>query len=167
LLSGALSYRQIGSRSGLLFLFAVMAAGTAQAEVKDGEEFRAYIEAELSDLSRFHLPSDPSQVGPHGPVPPEDEPSKLFRALGWAVYGTSAADVVTTEIGLARGRHELNPVMRNRAVRIGAHVVVPIAVNKTTEFIRSEGYPTYALIIRMAVVGMWGFTSARNIWRLP
>jgi hypothetical protein len=151
---------------GLLFLFALVVTGAAHAELKDGEEFRAYIEAQLSDLSRFRLP-EPSQVGPHGPVPPKDEPSKLFRALGWAVYGTSAADVVTTEIGLARGRRELNPVMRNRAVRIGAHIVVPIAVNKTTEFIRSEGYPTYALVIRMAVVGMWGFTSARNVWRLP
>lgn len=149
----------------LLFLFAILAAApaAARAEEKAGKDFRAVIEASMTDLSQFHLPSTAMQVDPESPVQPKDEPGKLFRGLGWAVYGTSAAEIVTTELLMARGGYERNPLMRNRAVRIGVHIVVPVAVNKATEFIRKEGLPRYALWIRIAVVAMWGFTSARNI----
>lgn len=139
-------------------------AADEKPAVITAEDFRAYLEAELSDLSQYRLSGDPCQEDrPHDSVPPPDEPGKLFRVMGWATYGTSAADIVTTELSLARGGHERNPYMRNRAVRIGSHIVVPVAVNKATEYIRKKGLPRYALWIRIAAVGMWGFYSARNI----
>jgi len=149
--------------AALLFLFAILVASptAARAEEKAGEELRAYIEAQLSDLGQFSLSIDPTQVGPHGPVQP-DEPGKLYRVLGWMAYGTSAADVITTEVILARGGEELNPLMRNRTVRIGSHIAYPFVFNEITEFIRKKGHPKIALWTRIAVVGILGSVSARN-----
>lgn len=38
-----------------------------------------------------------------------------------------AADLTSTEYMLARGGYEMNPLMTNRAVRVGMNIAVPVA----------------------------------------
>ena len=128
-----------------------------------GEDFRVILEAEISDLSQYCLSCDPLQVIRHDPVMPSHEAGKLFRALGWATYGVSAADVISTEMFLARGDSELNPLMRNRAIRIGSHIAYPIMINKGTEYVRKKGHPKIALWTRIVAVGILGVVGARNV----
>jgi len=140
-------------------VFILAAPSPSRAETS--EDFLAFIEAELEDLSRFRLSSDPAQVSPRGP---KDEPGKLYRILGWMTYGTSAADVITTEVILARGGGELNPLMRNRAVRIGSRSVFCVAFNKSTEYLRTKkGHPKIALWMRISIVALHGYVVARNV----
>ncbi len=48
-------------------------------------------------------------------------------ALRWAIAG-QAADLITTEIGLANGGTELNPLMTDRTVRIIAKMALSAMV---------------------------------------
>lgn len=93
----------------------------------------------------------------------EKEPSKLFRALGWGVYGASAADVISTEIALSRGAYEGNPFMRNRPLRISFHIGVPILVNYATEKARKKGHEKVALWMRIALVAGYSAVAVHNL----
>jgi len=93
----------------------------------------------------------------------KEQPSKLFRALGWGVYGASAADLICTEIALSRGAYEANPFMRNRAVRISYHVAFPILINYATEKDRKNGDDKRALWVRIAFVAAYAVITTQNL----
>lgn len=93
----------------------------------------------------------------------QKEPSKLFRAMGWGVYGSSGADLISTEIALSRGAYEGNPFMRNRPVRISYHIALPIFFNWVTEKDRKNGHEKRALWMRIAFVAAYGYVTAHNL----
>lgn len=94
----------------------------------------------------------------------KDKGSTLYRALGLATYGAIGADLTTTELGLARGLVEGNPIQRHRAVRIVSHVALGIFWNEyLTEGLRKKGHPKAALWMRIAAVAAYGLLTARNV----
>ncbi len=56
-------------------------------------------------------------------------------ALKWAVAG-HVADIVTTEIGLANGFVELNPIMEDREIRIAFKIALVVMM-----YVYAELYP--------------------------
>lgn len=97
----------------------------------------------------------------------EEEPGRLYRALGWAAFGGSAGDFASTEYVLANGGFELNPLMQTRGVRIGATVAFPFAVNWMTEELRKDGHPKLALWMRVGLVGLKGYAVFHNLRAAP
>jgi len=97
------------------------------------------------------------------PAAPNDEPGRLYQALGWAAFGGSAGDVLSTEYALAAGGYELNPLQQHRAVRIGSNAAFPFATNSLTEELRKDGHPKLALWCRVAVVALKGYAIVHNL----
>ena len=89
--------------------------------------------------------------------------SKLFRIMGWATYGTSYSDLLTTEIGLANGAIELNPLQRNCLVRTTTHAATSFAVNYTTAKLYHSGHEKTALWITIATAATYGYVIAHNL----
>lgn len=94
---------------------------------------------------------------------PEQE-SKLFRALGFAVYATSAGDALSTELALAQdGVYEFNPINQTRGGRIATHIGAPIVVNATSAELYKRGKKKRALWMRIAFVAAYGTFTAYNV----
>ena len=91
------------------------------------------------------------------------EESKLFQIMGWATYGASAGDLITTEYGLANGAVELNPLQQHCITRCAAHALIPPLVNFTTAKLHRAGHEKAALWIRIAVVAGYGYAIAHNL----
>ena len=89
--------------------------------------------------------------------------SKLFRVMGWATYGTSAADLATTEYGLAHGAVELNPLQQHCLSRCATHALIPPLVNFTTAKIYHSGHERTALWVRIGVNVFYGAVVVRNL----
>ncbi len=83
----------------------------------------------------------------------------MSKILLVAMLAASAFDVGTTEVGLARGGAELNPLMRSRAVRVTVNVAVPVGLYKV---IRGRPVKTQ-LAIAGPYVGFKTFLGARNL----
>ncbi|MHA2068877.1 MAG: hypothetical protein ACXABY_31325 [Candidatus Thorarchaeota archaeon] len=97
------------------------------------------------------------------PVVAEEKESKLFRVAGWAVYGVSGGDVISTEIVLSNGGREVNPLMRNRAIRVSSHVLLPLSINSMTADLYRRGNKKGALWIRIALVAGYGYVISHNL----
>lgn len=96
-----------------------------------------------------------------------EEPGRLYQALGFATFGGSAGDILSTEYALAGGGSELNPLLQNRGVRIGSSVAFPVAANYLTEELRKDGHPRLALWLRVAVVALKGYAIVHNLRAAP
>jgi hypothetical protein len=96
-----------------------------------------------------------------------EEPGRLYKALGWAMFPASAGDFASTEYALAGGGSELNPLMQNRGVRIGGSVAFPFVANYLSEELRKDGHPKLALWFRIAVVGLKGYAVFHNLRAAP
>jgi hypothetical protein len=94
---------------------------------------------------------------------PNDKPGRLYQALGWAAFGGSAGDVLSTEYALSGGGYELNPIQQHRGVRIGSNVAFPFLVNHLTDELRKDGHPKLALWCRVAVVALKGYAIVHNL----
>lgn len=93
-----------------------------------------------------------------------EEPTKLYRALGLAVWGTKMGDAVSTEMVLGvEGGVERNPFLQHRGVRISAAVAAPIIVNWGSDELRKRGHPKIALWLRIGAVAYWGYLTAHNL----
>lgn len=92
---------------------------------------------------------------------PQEE-SRLFRDLGVAVYISSTADLLTTEIALARGAEEINSLMRNQPVRVCSKVAMTVAFNYITAEIYKRK-PKVAIVMRMAATCAYSWATAKNI----
>jgi hypothetical protein len=89
--------------------------------------------------------------------------STLFRVMGWTTYGTSAADLITTEYGLSHGAVELNPLAKNCLQRCATHALIPPIVNFTTAKLYRSGHKKTALWVRIGVTAMYSFVVVRNL----
>lgn len=90
----------------------------------------------------------------------------------WILAGAAAADLVTTEIALARvpGAIEGNPLMTDRAVRIAARVAVTGAVIGVHRSLKRKGEDRKAKLLLVAVAAAWtaaAVWNARQIARAP
>lgn len=81
---------------------------------------------------------------------------------GWDRYETAlvastAADFITTEIGLARGVHEANPLMRKRGVRIATGAAQVVLFDLLYRKLRKDGHDGWAkALILMPTVAHFG-----------
>jgi hypothetical protein len=106
---------------------------------------------------------DDARAATAAPSDEQVEPGRLYQALGWAAFGGSAGDVLSTEYALAAGGYELNPLQQRRAVRIGSNAAFPFATNSLTEELRKDGHPKLALWCRVAVVALKGYAIVHNL----
>jgi hypothetical protein len=79
------------------------------------------------------------------------------------MFAASAADFATTELGLARGLREGNPLAGDRGLRLVHHVVGPAAVYWTTEQLRRKGKDKLALALRIALMAAYGYATVHNL----
>jgi hypothetical protein len=85
----------------------VLAITLSLAGVAASEEKPRPLHPTEEELERFELPA--REIEGMKPFP---ESSALFRISGIGMFGVSAADLATTELGLARGLSEGNPSLR-------------------------------------------------------
>ncbi len=92
----------------------------------------------------------------------DENPDRLFDALGYAMFAGSAGDFLTTQHALSRGASELNPLQRDLGVRIATTAAFPLAGNYFTDELRNE-HPKLALWIRIALVSLKGYAIVHNL----
>lgn len=110
--------------------------------------------------------ADREELDQEEPAAELEEPSRLYKVMGWATWGGQAGDFASTEYLIENGGYERNPLMRNRGVRIGSVVAFPLVSNYLSEELRKEGHPKLALWMRIAVVGLKGYAIAHNLREL-
>jgi hypothetical protein len=90
----------------------------------------------------------------------------LFRSLGYGIWATQVADIVSTELLLRKGWEETNPLWKNddrrRFVGYPLKMGFAWAVNKGTERIyRSQ--PVLATLIRAGIVAGYSVVVSNNL----
>jgi len=90
------------------------------------------------------------------------EESRLFRALGYAMFASKAGDFASTELVLATGGYETNPLMQNRGTRIAGTIAYPVIANYATAKVYQK-HPKLAIATRIAIVGLYGWAVAHNL----
>lgn len=112
------------------------------------------IEPTQSELAEFQLPpaTDTFDVGG----------TPALRASGVGMFAASAADLITTEVGLNRGLNESNPAAANRGLRIATHVVGPMAVYYATERLQRSGRTKSALLLRISLMAAYSYAAIHN-----
>jgi len=90
----------------------------------------------------------------------QDDQMKLAGRMIWI---TTATDLVSTEIFLARGRTEFNPLVQKRAIRIPTKIGAAWAANRLTKFSADKGHKKTALVIRWSVVIALAVASGNNV----
>ena len=73
---------------------------------------------------------------------------------------SSVADIATTEVALGRGYSEVNPLMRNRAVRITAKLVMPGLIFHWTR----NASPKRRIFWCVVASSVWASLAARNLY---
>lgn len=93
-----------------------------------------------------------------GPVAAQDKGQSKF-AFGFALAG-QVTDIVTTEMALAAGGREGNPLMRKRAVRIPFKLALPLISHWAT-----KDFPRGRANAHAYIIGVGGFApGAWNIY---
>jgi hypothetical protein len=132
-------------------------------EQKDREAILRPLAPTPADLEPFNLrPTDSDSVARGADFQPEGG-SPLFEISGLGMFAASGADFATTEIGLARGLGEANPVASNRSVRLVHHVIGPAAVWWTTAELQKNGKTKLATALRIALMGAYGYATLHNL----
>jgi hypothetical protein len=131
----------------------LITASTATTEEEKSDQPRSLRPTE-DELAAFQL-SQPVDIA-------VQDGSPLFAASGFGMFAASAADFATTEIGLASGLDEGNPLAQDRGVRLLHHVVGPAAVWWTTEKLQKSGRTKLALSLRIAVMVAYSYAAIHN-----
>ncbi len=90
----------------------------------------------------------------------------LFRSLGYGVWATQVADIVSTELLLRKGWEETNPLWKNDHQR--RFIAYPLkmgfawAVNKGTERLY-RNQPFLATLVRAGVVAGYSMVVSNNL----
>jgi len=107
----------------------------------------------------------PLAEAPKRPLAGRDvEPGALFSGLGVGMFLATSGDAVSTEWGLSRpGVYEANPLMRNRAVRIGAHVAVPTLMWWASDHFYKNGQRKVAWALRIGMTAAYGYVTLHNV----
>lgn len=83
------------------------------------------------------------------------------RATAYGLWcGVKAADLATTEYGLSRGAREANPLMQNRAVRVGVGVSSCIVAAEVDHKLRKHKKSRWAL--RIVGIGLLSYAAVHN-----
>jgi hypothetical protein len=128
------------------------------ASVGATEEKPRPLQPTQEELERFQIPRGDIEA-----VTPFPESSAALQISGFGMFAASATDFATTELGLARGLSEGNPVASDRALRLVHHVVGPAAVYWTTEHLRRKGKDKLALTLRIALIAAYGYATVHNL----
>lgn len=83
-----------------------------------------------------------------------------------AVPIAAGADLVTTEILIARGGHEANPwgPMQTTAGRVGLKATVTAFVLWACEWLESTGHPRISRWVKWTAIGTWGAAATWNAY---
>lgn len=94
----------------------------------------------------------------------EPEKSTLYRAMGFAMVGTAASDLWSTERFLRDGNRELNPLGRtNFPGRLALKSGGTAAVWYWSDQVHRDGHTRTALWMRIITVAAWGYATAHNL----
>ena len=87
----------------------------------------------------------------------------LSKAEAFLVAATSL-DLISTEVGLAQGRPEVNPVMRNRRVRIALNVAQVAFSIVASRKLRDSGHPRLATAVLWAPIVTHSAATGWNVY---
>lgn len=74
--------------------------------------------------------------------------------------GAKTGDLLTTEFALRNGAHESNPLMQDRAVRVGAGVATCVAAGEVDHRLRKHSKTRW--VYRALGIGLMGYAVHRN-----
>ena len=91
--------------------------------------------------------------------------SKLYDVLGWALIGTAATDILSTEYGIhSRGLYEANKLGQiGTAGRVAAKSSMTVAIWWASDRLNRQGSRKSALAMRVITVAVWGYVTAHNL----
>jgi hypothetical protein len=138
---------------------------TDEETVSLGDDTETYVGAAFSPGRPSQLPSVGPGSSPQYRLPivrESDQRGASFQAFGVGMFVASTGDLLTTELGLESGFVEGNPLQRNRAVRIGAHVAVPALLYWATDRVHRSGREKTALVLRIVATLAYGIVTAHN-----
>lgn len=96
----------------------------------------------------------------------EENEALLFRSLGYGVWATQIADIVSTELFLRRGWDETNPLWENdhrrRFIAYPLKLGLAWAVNEGTDQLH-QTHLVLATLIRMGIVGGLSVVLTNNL----
>lgn len=101
-------------------------------------------------------------------IPDAQQPSadRTFELLGYAMIGTAAADVLSTEYGIERGLREGNPLLGpNKGTRVAGSAAYMAGVWWGTRKLHERGNTKWAKAIRIATIALYGYATANNLRR--
>lgn len=114
-----------------------------------------------ADLEQFTLA--PADVVEHRGDLPLEGGTPLFQISGYGMLVASGTDFATTEMGMAQGLDEGNPLASNRSIRFLHHVVGPAAVWWTTSELQKSGKTKLATTLRIALMAAYGYATLHNL----
>lgn len=98
-----------------------------------------------------------------GRSPFETPGSGFFKTMGVGMFAAAAGDLATTELGLRSPEIvEMNPMQRNRGVRIATHIAVPALLFWATERASKSGNRKLALLIRIGASVAYSYAAMHN-----
>ena len=96
----------------------------------------------------------------------EHKKSGLYKALGFALVGTGASDIWSTELALRSNPNtrEANPLMAtNTEARIALKASTTALVFVASDHLHKKGHEHAALWLRVATVAGYGIVTAHNL----
>lgn len=94
------------------------------------------------------------------------EKSGLYKAMGFALMGTAASDVLSTELALMSSAdvREANPFMATSTeARIALKASTTTLVFVASDHLHKKGHEKMALWLRIATVAGYGIVTAHNL----
>lgn len=90
--------------------------------------------------------------------------SPTFKILGAGMFFAAGADLASSEYGLSHsGVYEVNPLQRNRDVRILVHAAAPAFMYFVTDKLRDNGKPRLALLARIGFTIAYSYVTMNNL----
>ena len=88
---------------------------------------------------------------------------RFFQVIGVGMFAASAADLASTELGLAQpGVIEVNPPQRNRIARLGIHAAAPALVWWTSDRLNARGKRKLAVALRIGFTVAYAYATLHN-----
>lgn len=126
----------------------------------DAKRIAAPDAALLGEQPQMDIGANREHLAPH---PFEPDRGALFRAAGVGMFASAAADLATTELGLAKpGIVESNPFQGSGGARVALHVAVPVFLYWATERARRKGHGKLALLMRIGVNIAFSYAAMHN-----
>lgn len=80
------------------------------------------------------------------------------------LWTTAISDLVSTETAQHNNCVEVNPLMKNRAVRISAKLAETYFIERVTDWAaKKKGKRKAALVIRWTIIGAFAFATGNNV----